>query len=329
MKKLSIIFTSLLFTLALIGCEDSSQVEKSYTDQPIVQESYEQERRIEQQQMQNAIVQQQIIQQLSYGYRDYNQSDVEYYYKTCLFTEGLDQDDYCEDICGYEYDANSCDDAEDDFTAIYGKFGSDKSRGFKNDYNGYSNKYRTTTTTTIHVYEHKNLSKAKQESETRKANYEASKAVSNKTKQTAPQSNLSKKKINTNVKTETKAITTPKKNTAPQSNLSRKKTETKIATATSLTVKKQAAVQSNLKRKPKKEVAVTVVSTSSYKKSGSPYSCGSYSPSTSSKKKGKSFKQKATCTQKLVQTIKYSNGTSKTKSKTKRVTKSRSAKGTK
>lgn len=74
---------------------------------------------------------------------------------------------------------------------------------------------------------------------------------------------------------------------------------------------------------------VTIVSKGSWKDSGKPYSCGSWSPSRSSVKKNKSFRQTASCKQKQVQTIKFSDGSKKTETKVVSVRESRTEYGTK
>jgi hypothetical protein len=60
----------------------------------------------------------------------YNLNDVEYNYRSCLFKNGFDQDDYCEEACSFEFDANSCDIIEDRYEDLYG-IGADKSKHTK------------------------------------------------------------------------------------------------------------------------------------------------------------------------------------------------------
>lgn len=81
--------------------------------------------------------------------------------------------------------------------------------------------------------------------------------------------------------------------------------------------------------KLKKKAPVTVTSTGQWKNSGSAYSCSSWSPRTSSKKKGERFTQYANCKQKQTQLVKYSDGSTKTNTKVSTVRKEKPAIGTK
>ncbi len=366
MKKLLFIALS---ALALFGCEDNPKtVYVEPTPPPVIIETYDD---------------------------DYSIQEVDNFYVMCLVTNGIDQDDYCEETCADIFDYNSCDDVEDKYEELYG-IGSDEPDSLF--ISSYKSEYKPSKTSKWYKYGSKSCSaypptssieKGKSFKQNNKCvqkyyknvtykNGSSSKQfkteilsskssmavgtkviVKDKTAKKYSSNLIQSDKLKTKKEEEDKkdvATTVPAKalvvggaaspttkyssNLLSSEKLKPKKEETKEDVATTVptealvvggaaavaTTKYSSNLLSSDKMKPK---PVTVTSTGAWKNSGAPYSCGSWSPSTSSKKKNQSFKQYASCKQKLTQTIKYSDGTTKTNSKVSSVKSSRSARGTK
>lgn len=111
MKKL---FISLLATFALFGCEDSTEVKQVNVQPIVVQEP--------------SVTVVNVSNNVSYSLLD-----VENNYVSCLIREGIDQDDYCEEMCSFVFDYESCDTIEDKYELLYG-IGSDKPKRFESPY---------------------------------------------------------------------------------------------------------------------------------------------------------------------------------------------------
>lgn len=62
----------------------------------------------------------QLQYQLPQLVQSYSIADVEKEYRQCLITYGLDQDDYCEEVCSFQYNAEDCDRVEDYYEDHYG-----------------------------------------------------------------------------------------------------------------------------------------------------------------------------------------------------------------
>lgn len=417
MKK---IFISLIASLALLGCDDApenKEVRLTPTPPPVVIE-------------------------INDDFDDsYTMLDVEQNYVMCLLTNGLDQDDMCEDICSDIYDAVSCDTVEDKYEELYGIGSSspkmivspfksktvvrtsnwvysapscthsptrasiEKGKIFKQNETCITKKQKTTyykdgskfteyardvkvssqmkvgtgksfviskTPTSVEQKEDaktaakysSNLSTSTKavDSKTVVQQKDNSKATVTKTEDAKIaakfSSNLSTSGSNSESKNNsTKTTTVEDAKTAAKfsSNLSSSTTSTTTNTtnttepvavveessgisatdvATVAAVGAAAGVATNIKPKNTKAVTndvkkITVVSKSSWIKSGKPYSCGTFSPSESSQPKNKSFKQSRKCKQNEKQNIKMSDGSTKTETRTVMTTQTKVAYGTK
>lgn len=258
---------------------------------------------------------------------NYTENDVFSFYTSCLLTEGIKEDDYCEEVCADEFDYDSCDFAEDTISDILSagkdlekekakryshKVVKSESKWFKKDSPKCSNNKCTLTYYKTVYYKDGSSSKSyKTETYTQKNTNSETKTTTSSTSTTAS-------KYSSNL-TSTKPKEEPKEEVIEESSIG--VGEVAVGAAA---VGTAAALTTNTKTKSK-----TVKKDTGWKKSGSPYSCGSYSPSTSSKPKGKKFTQKRSCKQKEVRTITYSDGSVENSSRVISASQSKDAIGTK
>lgn len=338
MKKLLLPIIGLFL---LFGCDDSpdNYVEKKET--PVVE----------------------VIQVVDPDEPQYTENDVFSFYTSCLLTEGIKEDDYCEEICADEFDYDSCDFAEDTISDILSagkdlkkekakryshKVVKSESTWFKKGSPKCGNNKCTQTYYKTIYYKDGSSSKSyKTESYTKKNMNSATKTTTGSTSTTTSKysSNLTatNQKEDTS-KTKSSTITTNTTNTT--STTASKYSSNLTATKPKEEVKEEVAEESSIgvgevavgaaavgtaaalttKTKSKSK---TVKKDTGWIKSGSPYSCGSYSPSASSKTKGKKFKQTRSCKQKEIRTITYSDGSVEKSSRVTSASQSKEVIGTK
>lgn len=105
MKFIKTLGLSVLLSLGLTACGDDDNVE--------VKEVVVVEKVVIQQPAQQVYVPPVLSQR-------YTMMDVENEYRSCLMTYGLSQDDYCEEVCSYKYNAYDCDTIEDYYEETFG-----------------------------------------------------------------------------------------------------------------------------------------------------------------------------------------------------------------
>lgn len=297
-----------------------------------------------------------IVEVVDFDEPEYTENDVFSFYTSCLLIEGIKEDDYCEEICADEFDYDSCDFVEDTISDILStgkdiqkekekrfshKVVKSESKWFKKGSpKCSSNKCTQTYYKTVYYKDGSSSKNYKTESYTQKnsttktttgTSTTASKYSSNLTV-TKPKEDTSKIKSTTT--TTTTANTTSTTASKYSSNLTATKPKEEVVEESSFGVGEVAvgaaavgtAAALTTKTKPKSK---TVKKDTGWVKSGSPYSCGSYSPSASSKPKGKKFKQTRSCKQKEIRTITYSDGSVEKSSRVTSASQSKEAIGTK
>lgn len=332
----------LLASFALFGCEDKThtQVETIEIPQPTIQVVSSPET---------------IVKVFHVDDNSYSMSDVNENYLSCLIQNGVDEDDYCEEVCAYRYDYFSCDIVEDYYEDRLG-IGSDHVVSpivyrtqyrqnpqpiiYKSANPNYTvkngkliDKKGVIVPTTVKKVDTKKIA-SKYSSSLIKPTTKDPKKVDTKTIDANPNNSTVKSSTNSRfssslIKSSTDTSKEKHKEEAKVNTEGIALTATAVAATTAIVSSTASKKSSSLIKSTPKVKPVTVTKTSSWVKSGSVYSCGSFSPSTSSKTKGTSFTQRATCKQKEVQTISYSDKTTKKNTRNTSVTKTKTAYGTK
>jgi hypothetical protein len=302
-----------------------------------------------------------VVEVVDFDEPEYTENDVFSFYTSCLLIEGIQEDDYCEEVCADEFDYDSCDFAEDTISDLLSvgkdlekekakryshKVVKSESKWFKKGSPKCSNNKCTQTYYKTIYYKDGSSSKSyKTETYTQKNTNSATKTTTGSTSVTAskyssnltstkPKEDTSKTKSATNNTTTTTSTTASKYSSNLTATKPKEEPKEEVVEESSIGVGEvavgaaavgtAAALTTNTKPKSK-----TVKKDTGWKKSGSPYSCGSYSPSASSKPKGKKFTQKRSCKQKEVRTITYSDGSVDNSSRVTSVSQSKDAVGTK